>query len=47
MCLSVSDPETVTRRLLEILPQFEKVLKEGCAITIEDIAIRVRILPVE
>lgn len=46
MRLSVSDPETITRRLLEILPQFEKVLEEGCAITVENIAIRVRILPV-
>lgn len=44
--LSVSDPETVTRRLLEVLPQMEQPLLEGCAVTIEDIAVRVRQLPI-
>jgi len=45
--MSVSDPETVTRRLLEILPRIEQTLQEGCAVTIEDVAIRVRRLPIE
>ena len=40
--LSVSDPETITRRLLEALPRLEQVLQEGCAVTIEDVAVRVR-----
>jgi len=44
--LVVSDPETVTRRLLEVLPRFEKALQEGCAMTVEDVAIRVRKLPI-
>jgi predicted nuclease of predicted toxin-antitoxin system len=44
--LSVSDPETVTQRLLEVLPQIEQFLRKGCAVTIEDIAVRVRHLPI-
>jgi predicted nuclease of predicted toxin-antitoxin system len=44
--LSVSDPDTVTRRLLEVLPVIEQVLKEGCAVTIEDVSVRVRKLPI-
>jgi predicted nuclease of predicted toxin-antitoxin system len=44
--LSVSDPETVTRRLLEVLPQVEQCLQEGCVVTIEDVAVRIRQLPI-
>lgn len=44
--LSVSDPEAVTRRLLEVLPQVEQRLREGCAVAIEDVAVRVRQLPI-
>jgi len=45
--LSVSDPESITRRLLEILPGFEDTLNVGCAITVEDISVRIRRLPIE
>lgn len=44
--LLVSDPETVTRRLMETLPRIEKALQKGCAITIEDATVRVRTLPI-
>jgi predicted nuclease of predicted toxin-antitoxin system len=44
--MSVSDPETISRNLLKVLPEMEKVLQEGCAITIEDAAVRVRKLPI-
>jgi len=44
--LSVSNPDTVTQKLLEILPQMEQVLQEGCAVTIEDMLVRVRRLPI-
>ena len=44
--LSVSDPQTVTRRLLEVLPHMEQSLRDGCVVTIEDIAVRVRQLPI-
>jgi predicted nuclease of predicted toxin-antitoxin system len=44
--MSVSDPETISRKLLRVLPEMEKVLQEGCAITIEDAAVRVRKLPI-
>lgn len=44
--LLVSSPEAVTRRLLQILPQVEEALRQGSAITVEDIAVRVRRLPI-
>lgn len=44
--LSVSDPETVTRRLLAVLPQIEGALRQGAAVTVEDVAVRLRRLPV-
>lgn len=45
--LSTSDPETVTRRLLEILPRIEQMLQEGCAVIVDDVAVRIRKLPIE
>ncbi|MEW6356689.1 MAG: DUF5615 family PIN-like protein [Planctomycetota bacterium] len=45
--LSVSDPQTVTQRLLDALPKIEQALKDGCAVIIEDAAIRVRRLPIQ
>ncbi len=44
--LSVTDPETVTRRLFQILPQVEQALHEGAAVTVEDVSVRVRSLPI-
>jgi predicted nuclease of predicted toxin-antitoxin system len=44
--LSVSDPETVTRRLLDTPLRIEQALREGCAVTIEDVTMRVRKLPI-
>ncbi len=44
--LSVSDPEAVTDRLLELLPRLEQVLQEGCAVTVEETTVRIRKLPV-
>ncbi len=44
--LSVSDPEMITTRLLESLPQLQKPLQQGCAATVEDKAVRIRILPI-
>ncbi|MBC7251051.1 MAG: DUF5615 family PIN-like protein, partial [Anaerolineae bacterium] len=43
--LSVSDPEAVTDRLLNVLPRLEQVLQEGCAVTMEETAVRIRRLP--
>jgi predicted nuclease of predicted toxin-antitoxin system len=40
--LSRADPNTVTQRLLEILPQLEQQLREGSAITVEDENLRIR-----
>ncbi len=44
--LSGADLETVTQKLLELLPQLEQVLQEGCAVTVEDTLVRVRRLPI-
>jgi predicted nuclease of predicted toxin-antitoxin system len=41
-----TDPEVVTQRLRQILPQIEAALRRGCAVTIEDHAVRVRQLPI-
>jgi len=45
--LTRSDPGTVSKRLLEIIPGKEKELLQGCAITINDFSVRVRRLPIE
>ena len=44
--LSVPDPETITRKLLELLPHIEEGLLEGCAVVIDDRRVRVRRLPI-
>ncbi len=44
--LSSSDPDTITRRLLSILPAIEERLQEGCAVTVDDQAVRIRRLPI-
>ena len=44
--LSSAKPDTVTQKLLEVLPQIEEALQEGSAITIQDESIRIRKLPV-
>lgn len=44
--LAISDPETVTRRLLDVLPGLEEVLRKGSAVTVNDVAVRVRRLPI-
>jgi predicted nuclease of predicted toxin-antitoxin system len=45
--LSSAQPDVVSQRLLEVLPQLEQVLIEGSAITIEDDAVRFRELPIQ
>ena len=44
--LSVPDPEVITQKLLEVLPNIENKLTEGCAVTIDDRKVRVRRLPI-
>ena len=44
--LTVSDPETVTRRLLDVLPGLEDILQKGSAVTVDDLTVRVRSLPI-
>ena len=44
--LSNTEPHIVTQRLRQVLPQLEQHLAEGCAITVDDSAIRIRKLPI-
>jgi predicted nuclease of predicted toxin-antitoxin system len=44
--LSSAKPDNVTQRLLEVLPQLEKELTEGSALTIDDNSVRIRKLPI-
>jgi predicted nuclease of predicted toxin-antitoxin system len=44
--LATSDPETLALRLLDELPHFKQVVQEGSVMTIEDVAVRVRKLPI-
>ena len=44
--LSVPDSETITRKLLDIMPHIEDRLAEGCAVTIDDRRVGVRHLPI-
>ena len=44
--LSDPDPSSATQRMLEILPQVQKQLQEGCAIAVEEETVRIRKLPV-
>lgn len=41
-----TDPDVVTQRLRQVLPQIEAVLSQECAVTVEDSTVRVRRLPI-
>lgn len=45
--LSFTDPEIVTEKILQALPQIEEILTQGAAVTIEDDNIRIRKLPIK
>ena len=44
--LSVPDSETITRKLLYLVPRIEDRLAGGCAVTVDDRRVRVRRLPI-
>lgn len=44
--LTNTDPFVVTQRLRQVLPQVASHLSEGCAITVDDVAVRIRKLPI-
>jgi predicted nuclease of predicted toxin-antitoxin system len=44
--MSVSDPEVVTRKLLDLLPELQDRLVKGCAVSVDDFSYRVRWLPI-
>ena len=44
--LSMPDSETITRKLLDIVPHIEDELAEGCAVTIDDRRVRICRLPI-
>jgi predicted nuclease of predicted toxin-antitoxin system len=41
-----TDPDLVTQRLRQVLPQIEAALRKGSAITIDDKSVRIRELPI-
>lgn len=43
--LSLTDPNIVTQKLIDTIPQVEQILIEGGAVTIEDANVRTRRLP--
>jgi predicted nuclease of predicted toxin-antitoxin system len=43
--LSLTDPNIVTQKLIDTIPQVEQILIEGGAVTIEDASVRSRRLP--
>jgi predicted nuclease of predicted toxin-antitoxin system len=45
--LSDTDPEFVTARLLEVLPLVEEKLNEGCVVVIQNVTVRLRMLPIQ
>jgi predicted nuclease of predicted toxin-antitoxin system len=44
--LSSTNPDIVTQRVLEVLPQIEEELEQGSAITVGNETVRIRKLPV-
>ena len=44
--LSAPDSETITQKLLDLLPHIEGRLVEGCAVTVDDRRERIRPLPI-
>ena len=44
--LSNTDPGVVTSRLRRIIAQMEQALREGSAVTVDDINVRIRRLPI-
>ena len=44
--MTVSDPEAVTQKLIELLPGSQSKLAEGCAVTVDDSSVRIRLLPI-
>jgi predicted nuclease of predicted toxin-antitoxin system len=44
--LPTTDPTAVTARLLQILPQIQAQLEQGCAVTVDERTLRVRYLPI-
>lgn len=44
--LSKSDPQTITDRLIEVIPQIQEALLSGCAVTVEDRVVRIRPIPI-
>ncbi len=44
--MSVSDPEAITGKVLDLLPELEDALIKGCAVSVDDFSYRVRWLPI-
>jgi len=45
--MTVSDPEAVTRKLFDLLPELQDALAKGCAVSVDDFSYRIRWLPIQ
>jgi len=45
--LMTADPESITAKLISIIPQYQDLLLQGFTITIEDTSVRLHKLPIE
>ncbi len=44
--MTASDPQAVTRKLLDLLPDLHDMLAKGCAVSVDDFSYRIRWLPI-
>ena len=44
--MTVADPDAVTQKLIELLPEIQDMLAKGCAVSVDDHSFRVRWLPI-
>jgi len=46
MRMRVSDPESITQKLLELLPVIQDMLAKGCVVSVDDYSFRIRWLSI-
>ena len=46
MRMTVSDPEAITQKLLELLPEIQDMLAKGCVVSVDDYSFRIRWLSI-
>ena len=46
MRMRASDPEAITQKLLELLPEIQDMLAKGCVVSVDDYSFRIRWLSI-